>query len=359
MKAARLLICISLATVALAALTGPAGAAAHGREIDLPSLELEMSLPGSHGYLISIDSYGGGFVVLRAIHGEAEAEYSVQGRTSPHGLRANFGDLGLVSVSFEGTHPHPGSLHGKCKGRKPVHRIGRFKGTIRFDGEEGFTSVSAKGARGTVKQTFRQVCHGVKPRAQRNAGAVAKTSTAVFTKTLVAGKQEPGRRFGFYYENDFPVSHGETERVEPAFIIATVLESHGRVEIERDNIFEVESKFLVDSPLGVAPITASLTMPSPFAGTAEYLERAGSPSTWRGNLSVPLPGAASVPMSGPGFKSVFCRGNIESKKTDRCQAEANSLFFSTLEPFTLALTTRARVRLSAALGPRSARRMSY
>jgi hypothetical protein len=347
MKAARLLICISLAAAALAALQGPAAASARGREINLPSMELRMSLPGSHGYRISIDGFGGGFVVLTALRGEAEAEYRVHGRISPHGLHANFGNLGLVSVSFEGSHPHPGSLHGKCKGRRPIHRVGRFKGTIRFDGEEGFTSVSAKAAKGSVGQTFRQVCRGGKPRAWEHAGAVAKISTAVFTKTLVAGKQEPGRRFGFFYENDFPVSHGETERVEPAFIIATVLESGGRVEIDRSNIFEVESKFLVDSPLGVAPITASLTMPSPFAGTAEYLEQAGSSPTWGGNLSVPLPGAASVPMSGPGFKSVFCRGNIESKKADRCQAEANSLFFSSLEPFTLAFTTGARARSAA------------
>jgi hypothetical protein len=333
---------------ALSALLGPAGAAAHGREVSFPSTELKMSLPGSHGYEISIDGIGSRFVELTASRGAEEAEYSVRGRISPQGLHANLGDFGLVSVSFEGSHPHPGSLHGKCKGRKPVKRIGRFKGTIRFHGEEGFTSVSAKAANGSVFQTFRQVCRGGgKQHARRGAGAVAKTSTAVFTKMLVAGKQEPRRRFGFSYEDDFLESKREPEEVNPAFILASVLESHGRVEIDRSNIFEVDSKSLVDSPLGVAPITASLAIPSPFAGTAEYLEQAGSAPTWGGNLSVPLPGAASVPMSGSGFKSIFCRGNIESKKVDRCQAEANSLFFSSLEPFTLAFTPGARARSAA------------
>jgi hypothetical protein len=193
------------------------------------------------------------------------------------------------------------------------------------------------------------ICRRGREQAARRVGrAGEKTSTAVFTKSLGAGIREHDRGIAFFYDNDFLLRpHGELDRVEPAFVNAQLVEHRGRLEIVRRNSFEVESKSMVDSPLGVAPITVSLTMPSPFAGTAEYLEHPGSPPSWSGNLSVSLPGAPSVPLSGPGFKSIFCRGPIDSKKTDRCTAEANSLFFSSLKPFTLAFTASARARSAA------------
>jgi len=53
-------------------------------------------------------------------------------------------------------------------------------------------------------------------------------------------------------------------------------------------------------------------LPEPFAGHALYSSSPDSPPSWTGDLSVGLPGASKVPLTGPGFNAILCRGKVGS-----------------------------------------------
>jgi hypothetical protein len=305
-----------------------------------------MSLRGSHGYRIRIDAFGDGFVELSASRGGASAEYDVPGRVTPGRIEANFGRVGRVSLHFAGDLPRPKPLRGDCKGRKPVHAKGRFQG------EEDFTSVSATAAKGSITHSFRETCQAGserRPRARRGPRARA-SSISIFETELTVAKAEAHRGIGLLHTNDVVTFSSGKERVEPTLDSALLVEDRGRVFVERIADVEVDADPLPVSPLGQEPVSATLALPSPFAGAGSYLEAAGSAPAWSGDLSVQLPGAGTVPLSGPGFKAILCRGILLHKKLENCEHEAISLFIDGTTPLSEArpgAAPRARNRLYA------------
>src|SRR5262249_48033015 len=117
-----------------------------------------MVLRGSHGYRIEIEGAGRAVDLIAASGSDAEAEYRVTGRVTAHGMKANFGRLGLVKVRFGGGTPTH-HTHGKgCLRESVTIERGTFTGTIRFHGEHGFTSLSRSHAHGTMVRNTSLLC---------------------------------------------------------------------------------------------------------------------------------------------------------------------------------------------------------
>ncbi|HEX2391512.1 MAG TPA: hypothetical protein VHI77_01200 [Solirubrobacterales bacterium] len=330
--------------VALLALLAPSAATAHPKALRLTDLTAWMRLPGSHGYRIEIEAFTD--TVYLTVHARdgAEAEYSVKGNVSPHMVKANFGSFGLISVSFDGGRVKHRFKRTRCGPQSEMFQRGTFKGTIRFQGEEGFTSVSAHSARGSVEQSVETVClsperqrrergdaHAGRRRPRGAMSPSAAASVASRTTVLGASEAEADRGVGFFYEASADERHGEVSDHGDAVLNAQVVERRGRIEIERRQIFEGPAGSLIVRPPSDGSQAALLTLASPFAGSAEYSKRQGADAaSWIGDLRVALPGEPEVSLAGPGFRALFCRGNEEAKKVDSCVDDAVSLFFEGL-----------------------------
>src|SRR4051794_35598111 len=155
------------ATISL--LAAPAGAAARpGDEVRPRSLHLTMSAAGTRGYDITVDTLGHHRVTLTVSKNGQLASYMTRGKVSRHYVRADFGGFGKVSLRFHGKrHPFPDSSQKRskgrskrvlCHGRRPQREVGRFRGTIEFDGQHGYTRLAVGKLHGEMRRSYRQVC---------------------------------------------------------------------------------------------------------------------------------------------------------------------------------------------------------
>jgi hypothetical protein len=279
-----------------------------GFEIQKPKLELEMSLRGSHGYGISIRNLGTKLIILSTSKGDISADYVVRGRVTRDEIDADFGNLGQISVHFHGSpHPHSDLLPpSKCiSGRAPIYETGSFDGGLRFNGEHDFTSAALEHVRGTVLRSFRRVC-------EQPAWLPSKSTPPKHdpeespTKALLAASKEGDRSvYLFYVASDIPATtHGQALSV--ALALAGVSERRGKVAISRQAFMQGKAKSLSVSPPGSVPLSATLSLPSPFSGTASYGETADGLVNWTGSLAVSVPGASQTPLTGSSFKAKLC-----------------------------------------------------
>ena len=336
MRSKRLRVWVAGCTaIALLALPATAGAAA-GPVVHPPSTTVRMSLRGSNGYRITIATFPDGVVQLTALKDDVYAEYVVSGRIAPTRLSADFGKLGRVSVEFHSSTPpsKPVPLPGRCKGRKPTHEAGRFEGTIEFNGEQGFTAVSATSAKGSVLQEFKRVCPiGAKQgRARATRASAQAKAPRLFVTTMVSAARIDGHSV-FFDDEEIQLLPRDQGNPTAHLVVAGEGERRGRVAIQRRTLIEDPGPILA-SPLGTEPVSATVTLPDPFSGTGSYLAAAGSPATWTGDLSVALPGAGVVPLSGPGFTAFFCQGERHEKTLHRCERSSDAILNPAVEfPF--------------------------
>jgi hypothetical protein len=324
MKARWIMVCATLG-VAAAAVSGAGSAEAKsGYLVERPSVQTKLMLRGSNGYKISIRNFGHRFVQLSASKGDAIAAYAVQGHATRHGVYANFGKFGKVALRFKGSR-RPLRKQARpllrCKGRPAIREVGTFRGTLRFRGEQGFTAVSTRAARGTVVRSFRRVCKRP-PWLRANLSSrfgrrqAAKPSLTVFAlasrtkaRTILVEKvagELPGRtgRDGFFLGID----------------LVFLLEQRGRIWINRAAFLEGHRRDMEIGDSRVEPTSATIAPQRPFSGTAAYAKPPGAAATLTGSLAVSLPGADRVPLTGPGFKSALCR-TFKEKLLDRCMRE--------------------------------------
>jgi hypothetical protein len=311
--------------IALAILVLPAGASAKGIfDTKHRSETVTMSVHGSHGYRIAIEGHTHGRVRLTVSKHSSAAEYTVPGRIARHRLRANFGRLGRISVRFHRVgEPRPGRtiIPLKCKGRPPLREPGRFEGTIRFRGERGFTSVAVHGAWGSVVRRFKRSCALPRRRGRRRASRAASASgfDSIFVTALAAAERRKGRTVALSSVGFETPPNKRGESLSLTLVDAGLAERRGRIAIRRQVLIDGDQGTVLASPLGAEPITATVILPSPFAGTGSYFEEAGSRPRWTGSLRVRLPGADRVPLTGPHFTAALCRGHGE--KVLRCLEE--------------------------------------
>jgi hypothetical protein len=283
---------------------------------------LEVFLRASNGYSVVIFGRPGHVTLQvgrKVTNGSTYTTYSVPGHADSEGLSASFGGFGRVSVRFRPARGHRLPSHG-CGGREELRVNGSFVGTIRFRGEQNFAAVSAKRAKGVALQLCERPAEG---RRQSLRRARLQRAPELSQVNLVAATRRGLQSIVLDSQTLEATGSGGNAGATSNLVIADLEEDLGRVSIERVAIVRTEP--LVPSPLGVTPLTASLTPPSPFRGTGSYREETGIPPIWSGDLQVDLPGAPGVLLAGPEFKTILCRGKSGEKALANCIGEAIAL----------------------------------
>lgn len=310
----------ALAAVVLLAL--PAAAAANDSFVAQgPGHSVHLSVRGSHGYRISVTNQRRrGRVILTARKGDARAVYSVHGRVTGDRIEGDFGKLGRISVRFQPSSQKPerSRIPKGCKGKPTTVQEGRFVGTIRFDGEEGFSTVAATSAKGTLASRHKLVCTDTaRPLTARRSSK--ERSGAFIDKDFVAAVVDRDHSVFLQTVN---TSHSE-EAIPLGFTLgeAALTEHRGRITIGRSVEFGTEVDPVAASPLGAQPITATIALAAPLEGTGSFVENPGSPPSWTGDIRVRLPGGGVVPLTGPEFTAILCHGPSLTEKVSNCQRE--------------------------------------
>lgn len=247
----------------------------------------EFSLQGSDGSLLSIKAAEGKVSVSVSpkqprLGDQEVSEYTANGSTSRDAVQADFAAFGEISVQFVPSgkvRERNLKLPPHCDGpKKIVRREGTFVGTIKFIGENDYTSVVATEAAGSVGTPLEFFC--VK------GGPVTSSDSRQRIPTVLNAGMRSGR-LGFeaalLRRGRVEFSAGEASEVEGVSILRLVTKS-GR-----------SSRFRFDRDYR----TATVSPPAPFSGTATFKRGPGrSKSTWSGSLSVSFPGEPDVPLTG-------------------------------------------------------------
>ncbi|MBK5220461.1 MAG: hypothetical protein JJE35_11850 [Thermoleophilia bacterium] len=324
-KASRLLILLFFAT----ALALPASASARpGWDVQKRSLHLSLEAHASNGYELWVETLGHRRVNLGLAKGGVVVSYTTSGRVSRDRIEADFGELGEVSVRLRGK-PVPFELipglglprnlfpHRDCRGRKPVREAGSFRGTIRFRGEHGFAAVDLGDAKGEMRRYYRRLCKRGKligPRGRPQASYEPPRMNVITVGGRTAGRSVFFEALGF----EGGPRNGALTKSFGSLAFAGTVEHRDRVRIDRLAMTEGDEGSLIVSPHGTAPVRATVALPKPLEGTAELTQAAGEPTSWIGSLQVHLPGAGTVPLTGPELTPVFCRVALFSELRTPC-----------------------------------------
>jgi hypothetical protein len=287
----------ALAIVALL-LAVPGATAATNPEPDPAAIEF--ALEADNGMFVNVEGFDESITLSIGNIGSVVA-YGVEGESTEAGLKAQFGKLGLVDVTFEPTKTLENSKPPKqCKGEPWTSREGRFVGTIQFAGEREYVRVDATRAKGRMDVTPEWQCPGggwrahlpdappPKPRARPEAKPDIATLTArsrqcrcgLVTFALLGRK---GKGSSFFFGSQ--------------------IENREGMEIERGTYTKAApAAFTFNHKAG----TARLDPPHPFTGTATFKRRPGR-DLWRSTLRVPLLGADPLSLRGGGFRARLAR----------------------------------------------------
>lgn len=315
--------CVAAAVIPLLCLPLPA-AARPGDEVRPRSLHLTTSAVATRGYSVRVETLGHHRVILTVRKKRQLASYIVRGKVSRHLIKADFGRFGKVSLRFRGR-PRPFEvLPGsrlraprerlRCRGRRPEREVGRFRGTIEFDGQRGFTRLAVGRLHGEVRRSYRQVCRRVPARRpQRTRPAVSSASDANpfgFTLSLLTVRSRVGSALTRFTAIKLEPPRGIPVPREDLFSIvsASLQERVGRVRVLRSTFQMAAPGAVRISRRGADSATARLALAPPFSGRALYRgPRDGSPASWTGSLSVRLLGTGALPLTGPDFEATLCR----------------------------------------------------
>jgi hypothetical protein len=302
----------AVVVAALALLSMPAGATAKpGFSVEGPRRWSEFRLRGTGGYRISVSAAPargkrGPNVFITASKGQrGTVQYVARGLSTADGLiKTKLPDVGRIAVRFNDLKVSREAVPDNCKGRADVIRHGVFEGRIELHGEHGYTSVHGHSARGTIRQSFRQVCDQREPGRQE-----ARGGNSFHLKTLLAGK-EGERRLGFSVSRfDLGPKFGGPSVF---FSASSSTQRHGFFVFASVSAEGEPASFLTPDPAGTLE-DASVSPPAPFHGSATFHLDSPTSASWTGTLGVELPGVGSVPLAGAGFWSALCEDTTCTK----------------------------------------------
>ncbi len=251
-------------------------------------------LRGSDGYQVQLMTIGR-TVVLEAGKARVGALYAVRGNVSGDRIGARFGKLGRVAVKFSPVGRRSGRKKSeRCPDGGPPIEFGVFRGTIRFRGERGYTTVDARRAFGVVVHPRRRPCGP-----SLRAGLSAAFGRRSLNTQLTAISKRKGT------VTSFELSRRGRSRLS---LEASRQERRGKMRIFRQTSTVVggENAFISSGP-GVQPSLAFVVAPKPFSGSALFEEESDSSASWTGSLAAWMPGAGKVGLTGEGFALSFCR----------------------------------------------------
>lgn len=274
----------------------PAGASAdHGRYRLPGGQSLRADFKGSNGYSIGILSLRKKFLALWTEKGGIYTEYRTRDvAADSEVIRARLSGLGSISVRFHPRGPiHHSPVYPGCDGPPLIARRGVVRGTIRFVGEQEYTTVETHRARAETEEWGEQHCRfQTHARKKHPRGWVGKLSAWGFEgeprASFAATKLRPGVKGG---------------RI---VFSASTVSSEGPLSVYRHAaIVAPASTFQVPEP-DTYPEHVILAPPPPFAGTGAFARTPESTFTWEGDLSIQFPGIDPVPLTGPSFEARYC-----------------------------------------------------
>jgi hypothetical protein len=259
--------------------------------------QARFTLHASHGYTADFSANGPGAVILygkaskpkppgrdgltvQVSKGHASAAYFHPAHFEPKRISGRIGGLGRVKLRFHRQRKRNVSFP-HCSGHI-VRRIGVFTGKIRFHGERGYTRVRARRAHGTVEVPRNLHC-----RFGRGGGSGGPT----FHETQLDASNDPSdlSRYTDFFAD-------KSRDSDTSFFLADETDIHGQLFIDRFAWANApRSAFTFAPDLS----SAHVEPPAPFSGSADF----SAPHQWTGSLSVSLPGAGEVPLSGPDFSA--------------------------------------------------------
>jgi hypothetical protein len=263
------------------------GAAASGAEPPTGNRgPFALTVPATNGYRASVIAafdakLGRGEAILTLFSAHGSATYATPAVVGETSIDASFGALGEIDVHSVPTgetvtEPAP------CGGGEPATFPGfRWEGTIRFRGEEGFTTVDATSAKAAVSPILGLICTET-----RSSEGIGGHSPGALL--------ELRRRHGTEHL-EFQVR--KNKRTGPSSLHAAVSERRGSISIMR-SVSAVGPSRAFD--FAIPPGVAAVRPPAPFSGSLRLARHPGSPPLARGNLKVDFPGRARVPVLGPG-----------------------------------------------------------
>jgi hypothetical protein len=220
---------------------------------------------------------------------DASTSYLARALLNGERLRADFGDLGGVSMRFV---PSSGSPWTNCVGTRLFStQQGKFVGSLRFRGENDYLGVELRRAKGAMATPIAgPSCHPSQALSQRRRRSKPKHKlTSLYTsfrKGLGATYFQAYRTGGRSFYTVTDESGGEQVAVSHyAFVEASPL------------------TFVTDSALSFA----SVSPPYPFSGTGLIQRNANGSRVWSGSLAVSFPGDPGVSLTGPEFKTDLLR----------------------------------------------------
>ena len=216
------------------------------------------------------------------------AVYDAPAVVTKTSMQANFGALGEIAVTF-----HPSGqakrVRPSCGGRLVEFDSGSYEGTIRFHGEEGFTSVEATSAKGDLGFLLDILCSGT----SGGSGGPAVRGAELNAYAGASGQSAHVRVI-----KNRPAARAHDE--------ANVSEVHEGVSISRfASVVEPAGTFMFDSKVRSATLRPS----APFSGTGRFNRAAMPANRWSGNLTVDLPGRAGVKLTGSGDRARLVRSH--------------------------------------------------
>jgi hypothetical protein len=286
------ILCVCVAVLALAA---PASAAipsgpSLAAKAEFFGYSAGFTLSGTNGYDVGIFAFserrdGRGKIFVGVSRGDdryrSGASYMAPAVVSENFVKADLGPFGRVDLAL-----HPSGeeqkIDIKCSKRSYPFETGTYEGIVEFEGEQGYTSVSA--IRIPFEPPVTSFCGGSSGKGESR------------------GPGEPGARlqalsFAHGRRLSFQVNKNHPKRGRVPFS-AELQERRGGIRIYRGiEGFAPAVSFSFDPNLR----SASLSLPSPFSGSATLRRRPNSVApSWTGDLSLDFVGHPDVHLAGPG-----------------------------------------------------------
>ncbi len=313
----------------LALLALPSGTVARpGSEVRHRSLHLITTTFATRGYIVNVETVGHHRVILSAQKNGQVAQYTVRGKVSRHRIRADFGRFGRVNLRFHGQRrpfqvkqskgDKSRDKRRRCRGRKPEREVGEFRGAVEFDGQRLFTRLAVGGLEGELRRSYRQVCWLRRP-GRRPRAHISTTPTVVqragipsttFTLALLSARAHSDGAVTHFSAINLEAPAGIPLPRSERFSIVTAYrqERVGRIRVFRSTFLSAGPGEVRISRRGVHPAKARVELGSPFSGSALFRDGTSkSPSSWRGDLAVRLPGSGALSLTGPRAHASLCR----------------------------------------------------
>jgi hypothetical protein len=230
-------------------------------------------------------------VYLALENGDSQASYRARALFTNRHLNASLGPFGRINLRIR--HDHRAALTAAHALHIPTHsgdqttsaakatnrvrfcllsvsdsQNSRFRGRIRFEGEQGYSSIHANRAYGSV-----------------DSGKISCSSGGKRVHGTFLTAEAGQVTFGASHYDRWP---------KRSFLYASQSETVGRVTVERSAASHRGAVFDFSPDFLTAHVEPSA---GPLSGTADF----AAPDQWTGDLTASFPGEPDVPLTGPEF----------------------------------------------------------